>query len=40
MLMVNDVLNSKLVDKVVYYDEVLIKFKELIGKKEEDKIFI
>ncbi|MDE5114986.1 MAG: S49 family peptidase, partial [Trichodesmium sp. St15_bin1_1] len=34
MLMANDALNSKLVDKVVYYDEVLTKLKELTGKKE------
>ena len=39
MLMANDALNSKLVDKVVYYDEVLTKLKELTGKKEEDKTF-
>ena len=39
MLMANDALNSKLVDKVVYYDEVLTKLKELTGKKEKDKTF-
>ena len=39
ILIGNDALNSKLVDRVAYYDEVLTKLKELTGKEEDDKSF-
>ena len=39
ILMANNALQSKLVDRVVYYDEVLKKLKELTGIEEDDKSF-
>ncbi len=39
ILMANDALDGKLVDSVVYYDDVLKKLKELTGKKESDQNF-
>ncbi|OZH56080.1 protease IV [Hydrocoleum sp. CS-953] len=39
LLIANTSLETKLVDRVAYYDEVLTKLKQLTGKEEEDKTF-
>ncbi|MGD1704010.1 signal peptide peptidase SppA [Dapis sp. BLCC M229] len=39
ILMANTSLETKLVDRVAYYDEVLTKLKQLTGKEEDDKTF-
>ncbi|MGB3509750.1 MAG: signal peptide peptidase SppA [Microcoleaceae cyanobacterium] len=39
ILMANAALDSKLVDQVAYFDEVLTELKQLTGKEEDDKTF-
>ncbi|MEB3340451.1 signal peptide peptidase SppA [Okeania sp.] len=39
ILLANTSLENKLVDRVAYHDEVLTKFKEITGKKKDDKTF-
>ena len=39
ILMANAAVESKLVDRVAYYDEVLAEIKQLTGKKKDDKTF-